>query len=106
MGLSQLVGLLSLLATCLAPVAAIADPNPAPPAAGAFIAQNTARRAEIALSWLGRLRAARTSGIVRVDASCATSCGPGADGSCSRSCPDGQSCLAHCESGHATCDCR
>jgi len=40
-----------------------------------------------------------------VDSSCTTTCGSGPDGTCSKSCPAPQNCLAHCEGGKATCEC-
>ena len=45
------------------------------------------------------------SGVIRVGGSCGTSCGPGPEGSCTKSCKGSQSCSAACAGGKAICSC-
>jgi hypothetical protein len=73
---------------------AIAD-QPAGPVA-------TAEQIALALS---RLRAPARSPLIPVDSSCATTCGGGPQGSCTKSCPSSQSCQASCSDGKAICSC-
>jgi hypothetical protein len=54
---------------------------------------------------LDRLHARALSDRVKVWGSCATSCGPGAEGSCTKSCEGSQSCSASCAGGKAICSC-
>ena len=54
---------------------------------------------------LDRLQGARPAPLVPADSSCATSCGSGPAGSCSKSCPSPQSCRATCDGGKALCRC-
>jgi len=54
---------------------------------------------------LDRLKDARPAPLVPADTSCATSCGSGPTGSCSKSCPSPQSCRATCDNGKAVCRC-
>jgi hypothetical protein len=54
---------------------------------------------------LEHLKSAGSSPLVRIDSSCATSCGSGPQGSCTKSCPAPQSCQASCTDGKAVCSC-
>lgn len=54
---------------------------------------------------LNRMHAPAVSSIVRTAGSCTTSCGPDPEGSCSKSCKDGESCSATCNGGKAVCRC-
>lgn len=53
---------------------------------------------------LDRLRV-RSAPVISVAGSCATSCGPGPEGSCTKSCSGSQSCSATCAGGRAICSC-
>jgi hypothetical protein len=54
---------------------------------------------------LDRLHAPALSGTIKTSGSCATSCGPGPEGSCTKSCKGSQSCSASCAGGKAICSC-
>ena len=54
---------------------------------------------------LERLHAPALSDMIRVGGSCGTSCGPGPEGSCTKSCSGSKSCTAACSGGKAVCAC-
>jgi hypothetical protein len=86
--------LLSLFFGLSAPAAFAAD-QPGTP-------QVTSERVAMMLE---RLHAPALSDTIRVAGSCATSCGPGPEGSCTKSCKGSQSCSASCAGGKAICSC-
>jgi hypothetical protein len=55
---------------------------------------------------LDRLHAPARLPLTPVDSSCATTCGSGPEGSCTKSCPSSQSCSATCSGGKAVCSCQ
>jgi hypothetical protein len=81
--------------TALPDAGAAGDPQTAP--------QITAGRIALILE---RLHEPAPSPLLRIDSSCATSCGSGPEGSCSKSCPSSQSCQATCSGGKAVCSCQ
>jgi hypothetical protein len=54
---------------------------------------------------LERLHVPALSDVIRVSGSCGTSCGPGPEGSCTKSCSGSKSCTAACAGGKAVCSC-
>jgi hypothetical protein len=54
---------------------------------------------------LGRLRIPTVTATIQTGGSCTTSCGPGPEGSCSKSCSGSHSCSASCSGGKAICSC-
>ena len=54
---------------------------------------------------LGRLRVPTVTATVQAGGTCATSCGPGPQASCTKSCSGSQSCSASCSGGKALCSC-
>ena len=54
---------------------------------------------------LYRPHAPAASAVTKVGGSCATACGAGPEGSCTKSCSGSQSCSAACAGGKAVCTC-
>jgi hypothetical protein len=87
--------MLSLLFGLAAPAVLAADQPGSP--------QISAERVAMMLE---RLHVPALSDVITVGGSCATSCGPGPEGSCTKSCSGSQSCSAACSGGKAVCSCQ
>jgi hypothetical protein len=67
---------------------------------------NPSRATERLSLLLDRLHAPAKLPLTRAGGSCATSCGSGPEGSCTKSCSNDQSCQASCAGGKAVCSCQ